>query len=356
MEFMEIKFKDLPVIDCHVHTWMLRQALNKESLLRQEAALIEIIGESSLHQIYAFDSGTHAPLYFKARNPGLFYAGGFAPWSGRTHQLPEPDWESYVSCLIRLGYDGIGETGNKPTPRDAHTPLDSPYYRGLWAACEEHRFPVLCHMGDVEDFWHEDLTPDWAKTRGWGYYRGDYPSFEELFSEVKDVLARHPELPVTLCHFLFLSPNLERAEEVLEEYPNIHLDLSLGIELMYNISRCREEYRDFFVRHEDRILFGTDIGMSTTLPQHLTRISLIRGFLETDEEFHTPEAADDLLTRYPEPYLGLGLPQATLEKIYARNFRRLWGNKPRSVDLEAAISTCENERNTVLRKALKRLR
>jgi predicted TIM-barrel fold metal-dependent hydrolase len=349
------EFTDLPVIDCHVHTWMLREALNEETLRKQEEALVEILQESSLHQIYAFDSGTHAPLYFKARHPGLFYAGGFAPWSGRTHQLPEPDWENYVSGLIRLGYDGIGETGNKPATRETHTPLDSPYYAGLWAACEEHRFPVLCHTGDVEDFWHENLTPNWAKARGWGYYRGDYPAFEELYAEVENVLSRHPELPITLCHFLFLSPHLERAEGFLEAHPNAHLDLSLGVELMYNISRRRDEFRDFFIRHGDRILFGTDIGMSTNLPQHLARVSLIRRFLETGEEFHTPEAADDLLTRYPEPYIGLDLPRGTLEMIYAGNFRRLWGSKPRRIDLEAAISTCEKEGNAVLGEALKGL-
>ena len=349
------KFTDLPVIDCHVHTWMLREALNEETLKRQEEALVETINESSLHQIHVFDSSTHAPLHLKALHPALFYAGGFAPWSGRTHQLPEPHWENYVPHLIRLGYDGIGETGNKPATRDAHTPLDSPYYGGLWEACEEHGFPVLCHMGDVEDFWHEDLTPDWAKTRGWGYYRGDYPAFEELYQEVENVLTRHPELPVTLCHFLFLSPHLERAEEFLEAYPNARLDLSLGVELMYNISRRRDEYRDFFIRHGDRILFGTDIGMSTALPQHLARVSLIRRFLETDDEFHTPEAADDLLTRYPEPYIGLDLPRATLEKIYVGNFRRLWGSQPREVDLETAIFTCEAEGSTVMAEAFRRL-
>ena len=31
--------------------------------------------------------------------------------------------------------------------------------------------------------------------------------------------------------------------------------------------------------------------------------------------------------------------ESTREKIYAENFRRLWGNQPQRVDLEAAIST-----------------
>ena len=347
---------DSRVIDCHVHTWMLRKGLDERNIRGQTEALVEIIEKGRLEAIYAFDSLSHLPLYLKARHPGLFYAGGYAPWTGRTDQLPEPDWATYIPHLIELGYDGIGEMGSKPATRDVHVPLDSPYYRGFWEACEEHRFPVLCHIGDVEDFWHEETTPGWAKERGWGYYRGDYTSLEELYAEIENVLDRHPELPIALCHFLFLSPHLERAEEFLETYPNACLDLSLGVELMYNISRRRDDYRDFFIRHDTRILFGTDIGMSTTLPQHTARITMIRRFLETGDEFHTPDSADDLLTRYELPYVGLDLPHSSLERIYAGNFRRLWGDKPRKVDVELALATCMREGGTVMAEAFKGLR
>ena len=346
---------DLGVIDCHVHTWMLRDSLSQDRLHGQGEALAEIIAEGRLKGMYVFDSLSHAPLLIKAAHPGLFYAGGYAPWTGRTHQLPDPDWSTHIDQLIDIGYDGIGEMGSKPATRDQHTPLDSPYYQGFWDACEERGFPVLCHIGDVEDFWHEHTTPGWAKERDWGYWKGDYPALEELYAEIENVLARHPGLPVVLCHFLFLSPHLERAEEFLEAHTGAHMDLSLGVELMYNISRRRDEYREFFIRHGDRILFGTDIGMSTALPQHLARIQMIRRFLETDQEFHTPETADDLLTRYELPYVGLDLPRYTLQNIYAGNFRRLWGKQPREVDVEAAISACEREGSSVMAEAFRGL-
>ena len=134
---------DSRVIDCHVHTWMLRKTLNEESIHGQTEALVEITEKGRLEAMYAFDSLTHLPLYLKARHPGLFYAGGFAPWTGRTDQMPAPEWETYIPRLMELGYDGIGEMGSKPATRDVHVPLDSPYYRGFWEACEEHRFPVL---------------------------------------------------------------------------------------------------------------------------------------------------------------------------------------------------------------------
>jgi len=349
------ELSDSRVIDCHVHAWMLRKGLDEATIRGQTDALVEIIGKGGLEAIYAFDSASHLPLYLKASHPGLFYAGGYAPWTGRTDEMPDPDWATYIPRLMELGYDGIGEMGSKPATRDAHVPLDSPYYRGFWEACEEHRFPVLCHIGDVEDFWREETTPAWAKERGWGYYHGDYSDLEELYTEIENVLDLHPELPIALCHFLFLSPHLERAEEFLDSHPNACLDLSLGVELMYNISRRRDEYREFFIRHDARILFGTDIGMSTTLPQHLARITMIRRFLESGDEFHTPDTTDDLLTRYELPYVGLDLPRPSLEKIYAGNFRRLWGEEPKAVDVDQVIAACESKENTSMAKVLKKL-
>ena len=82
---------DSHVIDCHVHTWMLRKTLDEESIHGQTEALVEIMEKGRLEAIYAFDSLSHLPLYLKARHPGLFYAGGYAPWTGRTDQLPDPD-------------------------------------------------------------------------------------------------------------------------------------------------------------------------------------------------------------------------------------------------------------------------
>ncbi len=248
--------------------------------------------------------------------------------SGPGLPTQERDAEFWRALVEDKGYDGIGEMGSKTVLREVHTPLDSDYYKGFWEACEDQDFPVLCHIGDVEDFWYEEKTPIWAKVRNWGYYDGDYPMLDELYDEIENVLAGHPGLKIALCHFLFMSPELERAVEFLDTYPNANLDLSLGVELMYNISRRRDDYREFFKRYDDRIIFGTDIGMSKTFSEHQARVWMIRRFLETPDEFYTPDEADDLLTRYELPYIGLDLPDSSLWKIYSGNFKRLWGKKP----------------------------
>ena len=303
--------------------------------------MVDVIRKGRLSQMHVFDRQGNAALHLKARNEDMFYAGGYAPWTGEARDF-NIDWRSYIRSLIELGYDGVGEMGSKPVTREKHVPLDSPYFEGFWDSCEDERFPVLCHVGDVEDFWRESKTPEWAKARGWGYWKGDYPKLEELYTEIENVLERHPRLKIVLCHLLFMSTDLERLGEFFRSHRNANVDLSLGVELLYNISRRRDDWRSFIRRHDDRFFMGTDIGMSTTLRQHIARIWLLRKFVESDEEFFTPDCADDLLTRYDEPFVGLNLPNATLEKIYSTNFRRLWGDRPRKVDVEATIQRREN--------------
>lgn len=94
--------------------------------------------------------------------------------------------------------------------------------------------------------------------------------------------------------------------------------------------------------------------MSKTNSEHLARIWLLRKFVESDE-FYTPAEADNLLTRYAEPFIGLDLPKATCEKIYSSNFRRLWGEKPRRLNVDSAITALEKQGNSVVAKALKNL-
>ena len=347
------EFVDLPVIDCHVHFGLGKLDMHEDELKRLEGMMLDVLREGRLSQIYV--SGVNVGLYLKAKYPGLFYAGGFVPWSGMTGMMPEVDWRDYLGSLVKAGFDGVGELGSKPVLRERHTSFDSEYYAGFWEYCESVGYPVLCHVADPEEFWDEELAPSWAKEKNWVYYGGDYPSKEELYREMENVLERHPRLEIVLCHFYFMSADLERAADFLDRYEYANFDLALGIELMYNISRRRDDWREFFMKYQDRILFGTDIATWQSLQESLARIWIPKNFLESDEEFLTPPAADFLLTRYEEPFIGLNLPKEALMKIYVENFQRLWGGEPKEIDLSIVMKRCEEAGEKPLVKALRKL-
>lgn len=349
------KFKNLPIIDCHVHfdTWACRTTeLTNEEFRKMSEFIVRVIMEGRLSKMYI--SGGDAGLYLKAKYPEMFYAGAYIPWSGETDKMPNVNWQKYIQLLFEVGFDGIGEVGSKPVPKNKHIPLNSDYYRGFWETCEAYGFPVLCHVADPEEFWDKNLAPEWAVKRGWIYVE-DYPSKKELYKEMENVLEIHPDLKVVLCHFYFISADLEKASDFLERYKNANFDLAPGIELIYNISRRRDEWREFFIKYQDRILFGTDIATWQTIKEAMARIWLVRKFLESDEEFFTPEIADDLLTRYKEPFIGLNLPEGVLRKIYAKNFMKLWGEKPKKTNIEIAIKICEEKGEKIIAENLKNL-
>lgn len=346
------EFIDVPVVDGHVHFGHSGRGKqwSKNELQKQTALFVKIIKKGRLSGMYV--SGGDASLYLKTKYPSLFYAGGFVPWSGNTSSLLDVNWDAYIATLKEMGYEGIGEIGNKPVLRKKHTPLDSSYYKGFWDACESHGFPVLCHVADPEEFWDEKLAPDWAKKQGWVYYLDDYPKKEELYGEMENVLNAHPDLKIVLCHFYFISGDLEAAEDFLGRHKKAGFDLTLGIELMYNISRRRDDWRAFFVKHQDRIFFGTDIASWQTFQEAADRIWLIRNFLESDEEFYTPPTADKLLTKYKEPFVGLKLPEEVLRKILAGNFQRLWGTKPKKVNKEFALKVLRQKGEKAIAEAI----
>ncbi len=349
MKFSE--FADLPVIDCHVHFHPSGVKVTDSELRNVEGFMTGILRKGKINQIYI--TGRDVGLYLKVKYPRNFYAGGFVPWSGNTDALPDVNWKSYIGSLIEAGFDGIGEMGSKPVLRSKHAPLDGSYYKGFWEACETMDVTVLCHVADPEEFWVENLAPDWAKKRGWVYYAGDYPTKEELYNEMENVLDAHPDLKVVLCHFYFMSADLDKASDFLNRHGNAHFDLTPGIELIYNISRKRDDWRGFFIKYQDRLLFGTDTGTWETVEESVVKIWLVRNFLESDEEFFTPSEADMLLTRYKEPFVGLTLPKSVLRKIYAGNFRRLWGKTPRIVPLDVTIKILEENGEIVIAQALR---
>jgi predicted TIM-barrel fold metal-dependent hydrolase len=340
---------DVPVVDCHVHFDPDRD--DPQGSTDRFAALMDrVMKRTGITQAYV--SSDWAGLCLKAASPSRYYVGGYVPWSmGASREVPS--WKNLVDGLMAGGFDGVGETGSKPGPRESFKMLAGDYYSGLWRMCESRRVAILCHVADPEEFWVPGAAPQWAQERNW-VYGANCPAKEELYEDLRKVLARHPEMSLVLAHFNFLSADTDRAAGFFENYAHVCFDLAPGIELLYNMSKRPAEWREFFVRYQDRILFGTDIAPWQTEEQAVARSWVVRMFLESTGEFFTPREADELMTRYDTPFHGLGLPREALVKIYSGNFQRVFGRSPRPVDLRSAARLAEEAGNPKVAEMLKR--
>ncbi|MCP4535843.1 MAG: amidohydrolase family protein [Chloroflexi bacterium] len=337
----EWKSRMKPIIDGHVHLWGMS---DKASMLKiREITEIEKMTLVSI-QNPETGSGLAQSLYMKARHPKQFFV--FAGLNHTTKlsegRVQAPSLVEQVNGFVDMGCDGIKMIESKPTSRQQmDVPITDPYFADYWARVEELRTPIVWHVNDPEEFWDPATTPGWAKERNWGYGPDDVQK-EQLYAEVDEVLARHPDLNVILAHFYFLSADLARAGRFLDEHPTVHFDLAPGIEMLYNLSHDPDSSKEFFIKYAERIVFGTDLTSDLTEEQGRIRAGLIFRWLESEDTFRVPQAADFLLGPPEDGIIrGMHLSDDVLAKIYHDNFCRLAGSEPQILNVGRAIEECE---------------
>ena len=121
----------------------------------------------------------------------------------------------------------------------------------------------------------------------------------------------------------------DHLEELLEKYPNYHIDTSATKWQVREVSPRRDAIRALVCRYPDRFLFGTDLVTRHGLPaeHYVSRYWCQRTLWESSWEGPSPIADPDYS---PEPnglttprLRGVGLPQEVLEKVYYENAKKL---------------------------------
>jgi predicted TIM-barrel fold metal-dependent hydrolase len=337
-------FLDLPVIDGHIH--FAFPVLRDDYTQVIRAARFQRVNLVSTPDA-VFANHNPAAIYYKSLYPDTTYICGAMDYFAALSAGPQGPQVlgNQVRQLHAVGFDGIKLLETKPMVRKMlKIPLDSPMYEPMWAAIEELGMPVVWHVADPEEFWDPNRCPGWAKQNGWYYGDGTYPTLESLYTEVDNILSRHPGLKVILAHFFFLSEHLERAAAFLDAHPHAHFDLTPGSEMFFNFTRQKDQARDFFVRYSHRLVFGSDIGGSAieALPkdglnqaESLARAWVVREFLESDRVVDIPEGVSHW-RRPGQQIEGIALPVDVLHLIYHGNFERLFGLTPRILNLGLA--------------------
>jgi predicted TIM-barrel fold metal-dependent hydrolase len=337
----EWRSRMVDIVDGHVH--MGSVASEASMLAVREATGIDKMTLVAI-QNPAAGAGLAQALYMKARHPEVFYV-----FAGLNHgeqlsagKVKAPSLVEQVEHFVDMGCDGIKMIEGKPTSRQRmDIPVTDPYFADYWARVEELDLPIVWHVNDPEEFWDPERIPGWAKERDWGYGPDDVQK-EQLYAEVDEVLSRHPRLRIIFAHFLFLSADLARAARFFDEHPTVRFDLAPGIEMLYNLSCDPDASRAFFIKYADRIVFGTDLSSGQTVEEGRIRAGLVFRWLESEDTFRVPEAADFLLGPPEDGVIrGMSLPDDVLLKIYRDNFARLAGFAPRALNAGHAIQGCE---------------
>jgi hypothetical protein len=121
----------------------------------------------------------------------------------------------------------------------------------------------------------------------------------------------------------------DHLEELLQRYPQLHLDTSATKWQVREVSARRQAVRALVCRHPQRFLFGSDLVTRPGLPRdhYVSRYWCQRTLWESDWEGPSPIADPDYTAEEgapPTPVLrGLSLPAEVLAQVYHGNASRL---------------------------------
>ncbi|MCA8993392.1 MAG: amidohydrolase family protein [Planctomycetaceae bacterium] len=267
------------------------------------------------------------------RHPGRFvvfvrmeYIGDGDPDDPATWAVNQPGYglkmADWLTEAVRQGASGLKLLKNLGlgirNPDGTLIPPDDPRFDPVWQRAAELKVPVLWHCADPIAFFRpiNEQNERWEELYRhpeWSFYGDEFPEHQELIDARNRVIARHPGTTFICAHMADIPEDLDKLSRYLDRYPNMNVEIAARVS---ELGRQPYTARKFFVKHADRILFGTDgVPPMTELIPHFR-------FLETwDESFpyeDNPFPPQGLWNIY-----GLGLPDDVLKKVYHENAERI---------------------------------
>lgn len=188
--------------------------------------------------------------------------------------------------------------------------VDDPRLDPIWAKCGELGIPVLIHSADPAPFWqakdaHNERFFELIE-RPRRYHGPDAdPSWQQIIDEQHNLFRKHSKTKFINAHLGWLGNDLTRLGKLFDEMPNVYTEIGA---VLAELGRQPRFAREFFIKYQDRILFGKDSW--------------------TPEEYHVYfrvlETADDYFDYYRRRHAfwkiyGLDLPDEVLKKVYYKN-------------------------------------
>jgi len=193
----------------------------------------------------------------------------------------------------------------------------------IWEEAGRLKIPVLIHQADPLGFFDKVIPENehyesLLKYPSWSFADAKYPRKIELLKRRDDLIRQHPNTTFILPHFANYAENIPYVSNLLDENPNVYIDFSARLD---ELGRQPYSTKDFFIKHQDRIIFGADMPANLECSAEMYRTYF--RFLETyDESFYSPDY-DGTFDRTRWPICGIGLPKDVLEKIYYKNILRV---------------------------------
>lgn len=209
--------------------------------------------------------------------------------------------------------------------------LDTPALAPVAEQVRALGIALIGHQGEPHNCWLplEQMTTDNDREyfrnhpKYHMYLHPDQPGYEDQIGARDRFVGAHPQLRFVGAHLGSLEYDVGRIGAFLDRFPNASVDMAARMsQVQYQSVRDREKVRDFFIRYQDRLLYGTDLTFGPDADPagfrseaHTVWTADWR-YLATDESQRVEMIDADVK--------GLALPRAVIDKIYYANAVRVF--------------------------------
>lgn len=307
-----VKRAKYPFIDVHNHQ---NGAMSKDAL----AKLVQDMDALNLQTMVNLSGGSGDRLKTGLTNMKGNYPTRFLLFANVDFsKIDEPDFgkkaAAQLEADVKNGAQGLkvfknlGMTTTDKSGKRVTT--DDPRLDPIWAKCGELNIPVLIHTGEPKQFFD---TPDKTNER-WLELKqfpnrarpaDKFPAWEVIMTEQHRLFKKHPKTKFINAHLGWLGGDLERLGKLMDALPNMYTEIGA---VLAEIGRQPRYARDFFIKYQDRIMFGKDIWEPTEYHVYFR-------VLETNDEYFDYYRKRHAFWKM----YGLGLPDEVLKKLYYKN-------------------------------------
>jgi predicted TIM-barrel fold metal-dependent hydrolase len=223
--------------------------------------------------------------------------------------------------------------------------LDNPGFDGLMAHLEQERIPLVAHQAEPKNCW---LPLDQMTTENdrsyfrdhpeyYMYLHPEMPSYESLMAARDRFVARHPQLIFIGAHLASLEWSVDEIGKFFDKYPNTSADLAARMtQVQYQSNQDRQKVRQFFIKYQDRLLYGTDLtedppdpkARAQNPPDDGTPFEVEADKFWRSDWLYLATAEVQHIDAINADVKGLALPKSVINKIYYSNARKVFWRLP----------------------------
>lgn len=149
--------------------------------------------------------------------------------------------------------------------------IDDPKLDPIFAHLAKKGVRVIGHLGEPRECW----LPIERMVMHRGYYAShpkyhmylhpEMPSYEDQIAARDRMLEKHPDLRFLGAHLGSLEWSVDHLAAFLDRFPKVIVETAARVrDLQYQSSLDRKKVRDFLIKYQDRVAYGTDFGVRAT--------------------------------------------------------------------------------------------